>query len=395
MSFMDILRKQGEEVQSDIYDLKGNLTPKQLRDAAETWEKYGENFGPNLLTQPAPLEDKRAREGGDLRNNPGFMADATKALQMIESLPSASTEEELMSPEYQARGEIEEVLEILQENFIKEIERRAGQKKTFVSRKMNADSLEEILRMVSKFNSPAEMEEKFPNKKKFAKEWSTQFATFKDKINEFLYLGERIAQPVREVYLENPIRLARFDDDKKEWMQEDELGYKMYNGKTSKEVWEDLLNFLGMEAMTPYDKKESRSRLERYVRFDESNLDELFNLIKEDNLMEAFPALFEESSFDDLESALYLLIEDVMEMHDDYLDADGEDEKIEENIEKYLTAIEFLMHVFEITRRDDFINDGVVNELKEIEEPRPFQFHREFRNIIEAHDLYDEEEEDE
>ena len=147
-----------------------------------------------------------------------------------------------------------------------------------------------------------------------------------------------------------------------------------------------MLNFLGMEAMTPYDKKESRSRLERYVRFDESNLDALFNLIKEDNLMEEFPALFEESSFDDLESALYLLIEDVMEMHDDYLDADGEDENTEENIEKYLTAIEFLMHVFEITRRDDFINDGGVNEHKEIEEPRPFQFHRELRNIIEAHD---------
>jgi len=395
---MDILRKQGEEVHSDIYDLKGNLTPKQLRDAAETWEKYGENFGPNLLTQPAPLEDKRARKEGDLRNNPGFMADATKALQMIESLP---VPDDRMSPENLARGEIEEVLEELQANFIKEIERRARQKKTFASREMNADSLEEILRMVSKFNSPAEMEDKFPNKKKFAKEWSTQFATFKDKINEFLYLGEGIAQPVREVYLENPIRLARFDEETNEWMQEDELGYKMYNGKTSKEVWEDLLNFLGMEAMTPYDKKESRGRLERYVRFDENNLDELFNLIREDNLLEAFPALFEESSFDDLESALYILIEDVMEMHDDYLDAEGEDENTEENIEKYLTAIEFLMHIFEITRREDgtlaidYINENIVNELKEIEEPRPFQFNREFRNIIEAHDLYDEEEEDE
>ena len=395
MSFMDILRKQGEEVHSDIYDLRGNLTPRELRDAAETWEKYGENFGPNLLTQPAPLEDKRAREEGDLKNNPGFMADATKALQMIESLPSASTSEQMMSPEYQARGEIEEVLEELQRNFIKEIERRAEQKKTFASRELNADSLEEILRMVSKFNSPAEMEEKFPNKKKFTKEWSTEFARFKDDINQFLYLGERMSNAVRAVYLEKPIKLARFDDETKEWMQEEELGYKMYNGKTSKEVWEDLLNFLGMDIMTPYDKRESRSRLERYVRFDENNLDELFNLIREDNLLEAFPALFEESSFDDLESALYILIEDVMEMHDDYLDVDGEDENTEENIEKYLTAIEFLMHVFEITRRDDFINDGVVNELKEIEEPRPFQFHREFRNIIEAHDLYDEEEEDE
>ena len=392
---MDILRKQGEEVHSDIYDLRGNLTPRELRDAAETWEKYGENFGPNLLTQPAPLEDKRAREEGDLKNNPGFMADATKALQMIESLPSASTSEQMMSPEYQARGEIEEVLEELQRNFIKEIERRAEQKKTFASRELNADSLEEILRMVSKFNSPAEMEEKFPNKKKFTKEWSTEFARFKDDINQFLYLGERMSNAVRAVYLEKPIKLARFDDETKEWMQEEELGYKMYNGKTSKEVWEDLLNFLGMDIMTPYDKRESRSRLERYVRFDENNLDELFNLIREDNLLEAFPALFEESSFDDLESALYILIEDVMEMHDDYLDVDGEDENTEENIEKYLTAIEFLMHVFEITRRDDFINDGVVNELKEIEEPRPFQFHREFRNIIEAHDLYDEEEEDE
>ena len=392
---MDILRKQGEEVHSDIYDLRGNLTPRELRDAAETWERYGEDFGPNLLTQPAPLEDRRAREEGDFSNNPGFMANATQALRMIEALPSASTSEEMMSPEYQARGEIEEVLEELQRNYTTEMERRAEQRKTFASRELNADSLEEILRMVSKFNSPAEMEEKFPNKKKFTKEWSTQFARFKDKINEFLYLGERIAQPVREVYLERPIRLARFDDETKEWMQEEELGYKMYNGKTSKEVWEDLLNFLGMEQMSSYDKRESRSRLERYVRFDENNLEELFNLIREDNLLEAFPALFDESSFDDLESALYILIEDVMEMHDDYLDAEGEDENTEENIEKYLTAIEFLMHVFEITRRDDFINDGVVNELKEIEEPRPFQFHREFRNIIEAHDLYDEEEEDE
>ena len=366
---MDILRKQGEEVHSDIYDLRGNLTPRELRDAAETWERYGEDFGPNLLTQPAPLEDRRAREEGDFSNNPGFMANATQALRMIEALPSASTSEEMMSPEYQARGEIEEVLEELQRNYTTEMERRAEQRKTFASRELNADSLEEILRMVSKFNSPAEMEEKFPNKKKFTKEWSTQFARFKDKINEFLYLGERIAQPVREVYLERPIRLARFDDETKEWMQEEELGYKMYNGKTSKEVWEDLLNFLGMEQMSPYDKRESRSRLERYVRCDENNLDELFNLIREDNLLEAFPALFDESSFDDLESALYILIEDVMEMHDDYLDAEGEDENTEENIEKYLTAIEFLMHVFEITRRKDgtlaidYIYEGIVNEI--------------------------------
>ena len=388
---MDILRKQGEEVHSDIYDLRGNLTPRQLRDAAETWERYGEDLGPNLLTQPAPLEDRRASATGDFKTNPGFMANATKVLRAILETPV----DDQLSPENLARGEIEEVLEELQRNYTTEMERRAEQRKTFASRELNADSLEEILRMVSKFNSPAEMEEKFPNKKKFTKEWSTQFARFKDRINEFLYLGERISNAVREVYLEKPLNLARFDDETKEWMQGEELGYKMYNGKTSKEVWEDLLNFLGMEQMSSYDKRESRSRLERYVRFDENNLEELFNLIREDNLLEAFPALFEESSFDDLESALYILIEDVMEMHDDYLDAEGEDENTEENIEKYLTAIEFLMHVFEITRRDDYINDGVVNELKEIEEPRPFQFHREFRNIIEAHDLYDEEEEDE
>ena len=394
MSFMDILRKQGEEVHSDIYDLKGNLTPRQLRDAAETWDE--EKFGPNLLTQPAPLEDRRARKGGDLRNNPGFMVDSRKSLERIQATP--------LSDDWEfekVRALLEETLKGLQEGYIQEMERRTEQRQSFASRELNADSLEEILRMVSKFNSPAEMEEKFPNKKKFTKEWSTQFARFKDKINEFLYLGERISNAVREVYLEKPLNLARFDEETKEWMQGEELGYKMYNGKTSKEVWEDLLNFLGMEQMSSYDKRESRSRLERYVRFDENNLDELFNLIREDNLLEAFPALFEESSFDDLESALYILIEDVMEMHDDYLDAEEEDEATEENIEKYLTAIEFLMHVFEITRREDgtlaieYINEGIVNELKEIEEPRPFQFNREFRNIIEAHDLYDEEEEDE
>ena len=394
MSFMDILRKQGEEVHSDIYDIKGNLTPKQLRTASSEWDE--EKFGPNLLTQPAPLEDRRARKGGDLRNNPGFMVDSRKALERIQATP--------LSDDWEfekVRALLEETLKGLQEGYIQEMERRTEQRQSFASRELNADSLEEILRMVSKFNSPAEMEEKFPNKKKFTKEWSTQFARFKDKINEFLYLGERISNAVREVYLEKPLNLARFDEETKEWMQGEELGYKMYNGKTSKEVWEDLLNFLGMEQMSSYDKRESRSRLERYVRFDENNLDELFNLIREDNLLEAFPALFEESSFDDLESALYILIEDVMEMHDDYLDAEEEDEATEENIEKYLTAIEFLMHVFEITRREDgtlaieYINEGIVNELKEIEEPRPFQFNREFRNIIEAHDLYDEEEEDE
>ena len=391
---MDILRKQGEEVHSDIYDIKGNLTPKQLRTASSEWDE--EKFGPNLLTQPAPLEDRRARKGGDLRNNPGFMVDSRKALERIQATP--------LSDDWEferVRALLEETLKGLQEGYIQEMERRTEQRQSFASRELNADSLEEILRMVSKFNSPAEMEEKFPNKKKFTKEWSTQFARFKDKINEFLYLGERISNAVREVYLEKPLNLARFDEETKEWMQGEELGYKMYNGKTSKEVWEDLLNFLGMEQMSSYDKRESRSRLERYVRFDENNLDELFNLIREDNLLEAFPALFEESSFDDLESALYILIEDVMEMHDDYLDAEEEDEATEENIEKYLTAIEFLMHVFEITRREDgtlaieYINEGIVNELKEIEEPRPFQFNREFRNIIEAHDLYDEEEEDE
>ena len=92
-----------------------------------------------------------------------------------------------------------------------------------------------------------------------------------------------------------------------------------------------------------------------------------------------------------MESALYILIEDIMEMHDDYLDAEEEDENTENNIEKYLTAIEFLMHVFEITKKDDYINKSILKELEEIESPRPFQHHREFKNIIDAHDEQDAE----
>ena len=174
-------------------------------------------------------------------------------------------------------------------------------------------------------------------------------------------------------------------------MDDVELAYKKYNGKPSKEVWEDLMNFLGLEVMRGGDKDISRGRIEQHVQFDENNLDQIFHLIPEDDLLEKFPALFKEDSFDDLESALYILIEDVMEMHDDYLDAEEEDENTEENIEKYLTAIEFLMHVFEITKMDDYVNKNVLKELEEIEEPRPFQHHREFKNIIDAHDEQDTE----
>tara|TARA_R100000458_G_scaffold56041_1_gene60571 strand:- start:647 stop:1114 length:468 start_codon:yes stop_codon:yes gene_type:complete len=155
------------------------------------------------------------------------------------------------------------------------------------------------------------------------------------------------------------------------------------------------MNFLGLDIMRGSDKNISRGRLEQHIQFDEKNLDQIFHLIPEDNLLEKFPVLFEEDSFDELESALYILIEDVMEMHDDYLDAEEPDEKTEDNIEKYLTAIEFLMHVFEITKTDDWVNEKVLKELEEIESPRPFQHHREFRNIIDAHDVWDKEEESE
>ena len=392
MSFMDILRKQGGEVHDDIYDIKGNLTPKQLRTASSKWNE--EQFGPNLLAQPAPLKDRRARADGDWKTNPGFMANSSKVLDRIEALPSATTPEEMMSAEYSLRGEIEEILEGLQEGYVKEMERRGKQREQFKQRVFDVDAMEEILRMTAKFDNPAMLEEKFPQKEKFIKDWGTDFASYKDKIHAFLYYGEPVAGSVREMFLESP-NASRFDKESSEWMEGEESAYKKYNGKPSKEVWEDLMNFLGLEIMRGSDKDISRGRLEQHIQFDEKNLDQIFHLIPEDNLLEKFPILFEEDSFDELESALYILIEDVMEMHDDYLDAEEPDEKTEDNIEKYLTAIEFLMHVFEITKTDDYVNEKVLKELEEIESPRPFQPHREFRNIIDAHDVWDEEEESE
>jgi len=388
LSFMDILRKQGGEVHDDIYDIKGNLSPRQLRDASSKWDE--EKFGPNLLAQPAPLEDRRARKEGDLRNNPGFMANSSKVLDRIETLPSATTPEEMMSAEYSLRGEIEEILEGLQEGYVKEMERRVKQREQFKQRVFDVDAMEEILRMTAKFDNPAMLEEKFPQKDKFIKDWGTDFASYKDKIDAFLYYGEPVAGAVRKMFLESP-NASRFDKESYEWMEGEESAYKKYNGKSSKEVWEDLMNFLGLEIMSGSDKDISRGRLEQHIQFDEKNLDQIFHLIPEDNLLEKFPALFEEDSFDNLESALYILIEDVMEMHDDYLDAEEEDEKTEDNIEKYLTAIEFLMHVFEITKMDDYVNKNVLKELEEIESPRPFQHHREFKNIIDAHNEQDAE----
>lgn len=392
MSFMDILRKQGGEVHDDIYDIKGNLTPKQLRTASSKWDE--EQFGPNLLAQPAPLKDRRARADGDWKTNPGFMANSSKVLDRIEAMPSATTPEEMMSAEYSLRGEIEEILEGLQEGYVKEMERRVKQKEQFKQRVFDVDAMEEILRMTAKFDNPAMLEEKFPQKEKFIKDWGTDFASYKDKIDAFLYYGEPVAGAVREMFLESP-NASRFDKESFEWMEGEEPAYKKYNGKPSKEVWEDLMNFLGLEIMRGSDKDISRGRLEQHIQFDEKNLDQIFHLIPEDNLLEKFPVLFEEDSFDELESALYILIEDVMEMHDDYLDAEEPDEKTEDNIEKYLTAIEFLMHVFEITKTDDWVNEKVLKELEEIESPRPFQHHREFRNIIDAHDVWDKEEESE
>jgi len=388
LSYMDILRKQGGEVHDDIYDIKGNLSPRELRDASSKWDE--EKFGPNLLARPAPLKDRRARKEGDWKNNPGFMVDSTKVLERIEAMPSATTTEEMMSEEYSLRGEIEATLEALQEGYALEMERRGKQKEQFKQRVFDVDAMEEILRMTSKFENPAMLEEKFPQKEKFIKDWGTDFAKYKDKIDAFLYYGEPVAGTVRRMFLESP-NGSFFDKDSSEWMEGEELAYKKYNGKPSKEVWEDLMNFLGLEVMRGGDKDISRGRIEQHVQFDENNLDQIFHLIPEDDLLEKFPVLFDEGSFDDLESALYILIEDVMEMHDDYLDAEEDDENTEENIEKYLTAIEFLMHVFEITKMDDYVNKNVLKELEEIEEPRPFQHHREFKNIIDAHDEQDAE----
>ena len=380
---MDILRKQGGEVHDDIYDIKGNLSPRQLRDASSQWDE--EKFGPNLLARPAPLKDRRARKEGDLRNNPGFMIDSRKALERIQATP--------LSDDWEfenVRAVLEEALKGLQDGYIQEMERRGKQKEQFKQRVFDVDAMEEILRMTSKFENPAMLEEKFPQKEKFIKDWGTDFAKYKDKIDAFLYYGEPVAGTVRRMFLESP-NGSFFDKDSSEWMEGEELAYKKYNGKPSKEVWEDLMNFLGLEVMRGGDKDISRGRIEQHVQFDENNLDQIFHLIPEDDLLEKFPALFKEDSFDDLESALYILIEDVMEMHDDYLDAEEEDENTEENIEKYLTAIEFLMHVFEITKMDDYVNKNVLKELEEIESPRPFQHHREFRNIIDAHNVWDTE----
>ena len=213
------------------------------------------------------------------------------------------------------------------------------------------------------------------------------FASQREGFRAFFEEGKNLRGEYAGVFLLEPGR-AEYTDG--EWMVEGEPAYRTYNGQSSKELFSKLLDAMGFPVIQRKDRQTATDMLSDFAQFDyDRHIEQLMTVIESNNPEEFF-FLFEENAFDDLESMLFELIDDAVEKHDEVV---SPNEKLDSNdakeIEKYITAIEFVVAVFREREELGDLEQKVFEDVKEIDQPREFDPNRRFPNLERAHDEWD------
>lgn len=213
------------------------------------------------------------------------------------------------------------------------------------------------------------------------------FASQREGFRAFFEEGKNLRGEYAGIFLLEPGR-AEFVNG--EWMVEGEPAYRTYNGQSSKELFSKLLDAMGFPVIQRKDKATASAMLSDFAQFDyDRHIEQLMTVIQSNNPEEFF-FLFEENAFDDLESMLFELIDDAVEKHDEVVSPNEKlDSKDAEEIEKYLTAIEFVVAVFREREELGDLEQKVFEDVKEIDQPREFDANRRFPNLERAHDEWD------
>lgn len=328
-------------------------------------------FGDNILSKPYLAKDA-TREDYFVANEK-FTEAAKLVMQKIEE--NSKLEEGMSQTEIELVGRFDVVEEYL-EKVLSVLSDETPPKNKIGS------LWEEAMTVLAERGLEATEKELIPSITKMR-----NFAAQREGFRAFLEDGKNLRGEYSSIFLQEPKR-AEFVDG--EWVVEGQPAYRTYNGQSSKELFSKLLDAMGFPTIQRRDKETAKNMLSAFAQFDyDRHIEQLMTVIESNNAEEFF-FLFEENAFDELESMLFELIDDAVEKHDEVV---SPNETIDANdakeLEKYLTAIEFVVAVFREREEIGDLEQKVFEDIKEIDQPREFNPNRRFPNLEAAHDEWD------
>ena len=383
MTFMDVLRKKSRSLPYYIKNIHRNTNQPtsvlyEVYDILENPEMQ-KLLGTNILKIPY-LPKGHSTVDDYIEANSRFKAKVERTLSKIESKLKETSNFEGQMSQVDMRliadlDEVSEYLEQLSRNLHTEERPQMKVSQIWIDTFSAMAGLESAEKEIKKLKEQGKIDD------------------VRRIVDKFFSEGVALRGAFSTIFLQNP-NSAKFDVEDGEWKDGEELAYRIYNGQSAKNLYNQLMEKLGFPQIPYSNKFYARENLEAFAQFDyEGNIDKFLNVVQSTN-NEDYLFLFEEDKFDEIENMLYELVDDAVEKHDSIDMSPNEelDPNDEKEMEKYLTAVEFLVAVMKERGEEEDLEQKVFVDLEEIDRPREFDSNRRFPNLEAAHDVWDEEE---
>lgn len=215
---------------------------------------------------------------------------------------------------------------------------------------------------------------------------------FKDKFEEVdinkivsFFLDGKPLRQLHSVLLEDSN--AKWDDSEENWMVDGQIAYKNYSGKNSKELFNEIVEGLGIKTLSRKDISASRGSLLEHFKLDFEKLtEEIMTIIPKqaDEYTDEDNKLLFRSPHGKLESVLIDIANETDELQDKLEPHLRQPSQSELNdVEKYLDVIEFIITLLKL--RGTYVPSPNIEEpLNDIDVPRDVDLEREFPELEQA-----------
>lgn len=392
MSFMDILKAR--EIDPFLYRQakKRNISRQEMDMAYDIFEKdYIKKILLHVVKNDKnplsyKLKDTKASKETYLPQD-SYLNTISKLLRkFIENVSFKSLvryeEETKVKLSIEERNEIDDLKDVLYGLSMLDKNTKLGSKKIKPKRsetrkKQTSSLLEKVFTIVAKNGFRLEDEDVQEFKNKFEK-------VDINKIVSFFLDGKPLRQ-LHSVLLEDTS--AEWDDSEEDWMIDGQIAYKNYSGKNSKELFNEIVEGLGIKTLSRKDISASRGSLLEHFKLDfETLTEEIMTIIPKqaDEYTDEDNKLLFRSPHGKLESVLIDIANETDELQDKlepHLRQPSQSELNE--VEKYLDVIEFIITLLKL--RGSYVPSPNIEEpLNDIDVPRDVDLEREFPELEQA-----------
>ena len=186
---------------------------------------------------------------------------------------------------------------------------------------------------------------------------------------------------------------AKFDKESGEWSD-----YVKYKGKTSKDIYYEILNKLGISTVMPKIREGAAGKMKEYFSSDISSDIEEIQKVMNSNKIEDYQFLFEDERAEKNRNIIYKLSNHIMDEYEDARDmrnkmSDSEKEEKTNLLMSWMEILEFMYQVMDITAKLDIVDDRELEEIRSLKGKLSghkvtiyFDETKQFPNLIDAYD---------